>query len=209
MILFLATGLIFGQGVKFGVLFDPTVTWLHSDVNDVTPNKARLGFDLGMSADFLFTENYVFATGISLFNMGGTLKYVNGISSFHTKNGNVMIEGQGKVKYKIQYVKIPVSMKLKSHMIGRFTYSANLGFDPMVRVSAKANFNDEKNAQVNDEIKLLNLGWHFGGGAEYSLGEEFSFFFGLSFMNTFADMTKPSHDKITSSNFVFRLGVMF
>ena len=104
-------------------------------------------------------------------------------------------------------------------MIGRFTYSANLGFDPMMRVSAKANYSvfvperglfmDEKNINVNDEIKLLNLGWHFGGGAEYSLGEDFSFFFGLSFMNTFSDMTKPSHDKITSSNFVFRLGVMF
>jgi len=207
-ILFFVTGLVSGQGFKFGIMFDPTVTWLRSDVKDVTPEKAYLGFDLGMTADGYFSKNYAFSTGISLFNMGGTLKYINGISNFHTKDGNVQIEPGGNVKYRVQYVKIPVAMKFKTHMIGRFVYSANLGFDPMMRVSARADFNNEKSANVNDEIKFLNMGWHFGGGAHYSLGGEVALFVGLSYMSTFMDMTKPAHD-ITSNHFLFRFGIIF
>ena len=94
-------------------------------------------------------------------------------------------------------------------MIGRIIYSANLGFDPMIRVSASANINNEKGVHVNEEINFLNMGWHFGGGAQYSLGGELALFFGLSFMNTFVDMTKPMHDHISSYNLFFRLGVMF
>ena len=208
-VLLLAAGSVAGQGLKFGILFDPCVTWLRSDVKDVIPDQARLGFDFGLSTDFYFARNYAYATGISLFNTGGTLLYVNGVQNFRTRNGNVEIASGDRIKYKVQYVKIPVAMKFKTHMIGRFVYSARLGFDPMVRIAAKADFNDEKNINVNDEIKLLNLGWHFGVGAQYSLGGELSLFGGLSLMNTLADMTQPMHDKITSNTLFLRFGIMF
>ncbi|MDR1172174.1 MAG: PorT family protein [Bacteroidales bacterium] len=207
--LFLIAGQTFGQGVKLGVFFDPTITWLRSDVKDITRDKARLGFDFGMSADYYFSRNYAFATGISLFNMGGTLKYANGIEAFRTKDGNRKLDPGATVKYKIQYIKIPVALKFKTHMIGRMVYSANLGFDPMVRVAARANFGDEKNVTVNKETKLFNLGWHFSTGAQYSLGGEAALFGGLSFMNTFVDIAKPAHGKITSNNLIFRIGIVF
>ncbi len=208
IILCLAANLTFGQGLKFGVLFDPLVTWLRSDVSDVIRDKARMGFDLGMTADYFFAQNYAFATGVSLFNMGGTLKYSDGIM-LRTNDGNIPIEKDGKVKYKIQYIKIPLAIKFKTHMIGRVVYSANMGFDPMIRISTRASFNDVKNVKANQETKALNLGWHFGLGAQYSLGEEAAIFGGLSFMNTFVDITKPSHDRITSNNLMLRIGVMF
>lgn len=200
---------VFGQVFKFGVLVDPTITWLRSDVNEVTRAKARLGLDIGMSADYYFTANYAFSSGISLFNTGGTLQYVNGIANFHTKEGKITVAAGGKVKYKLQYVKIPAGIKFKTHLIGRMIYSANLGFDPMFRVSARAAINVRDNLKVNEEIKLLNLGWHFGVGSQYSLGQESSIFGGLSFMNIFTDMTKPSNHKITSGNLMLRIGMMF
>ena len=208
-ILLFTTGFVFGQGFKFGIMFDPAITWLRSDVKNVLPEKAYLGFDLGLTADGYFSKNYAFATGISLFNTGGTLKYVNGIEKFRTKDGNVQIKPGGNVKYRVQFVKIPVAMKFKTHTIGRFVYSANLGFDPMLRVSARADFNDENGTNVNDEIKFLNMGWHFGGGAHYSLGGEVALFFGLSYMSTFLDMTQPAHDMITTNHLFFRIGMMF
>ena len=207
-ILFLVTGSGFGQDLKFGIQFDPTITWLRSDVNDVTRDGVRLGFDLGMSVDYFFSQNYALATGVSLFNMGGTLKYDNGIS-LHTKDGAEIIEPDGTVKYKIQYVKIPVALKFKTVEIGRFTYSANMGFDPMIRVSTRVNCNDVKDVKANQETKLFNIGWHFGLGGQYSLGGETAIFVGLTFMNTFADITKPAHDKITSNNLMLRIGVVF
>ena len=214
VILFLATNSVFGQFFRFGILFDPTITWLRSDVKDVKRDKARIGFDIGMKADYYFSWNYAFSTGISLFNMGGTLQYINGIS-LNTSDEKINISPGGKVKYMVQYAKIPVAMKFKTSEIGRITYSADLGFDPMLRVSTRVNYWDNnekdvvKNVKANKETKMLNLGCHFGGGAQYSLGGDASIFVGLSFMNTFMDMTKPTHDKITSNNLVIRLGVMF
>ena len=212
IILFFATGSLSGQGFKFGILIDPTVTWLRSDVKDITRDKARLGIDVGMSVDYFFSENYAFTTGISIFNMGGTLKYDNGLT-LYTKGGNAAIAPGGKVKYKVSYIKIPAAMKFVTVEIGRITYSANLGLDPMIRVSTRVNYqtgdNDVKNVKANKETKLFNFGWHFGLGAQYSLGDETSIFGGLSFMNTFFDITKPQHDKITSNNLMLRIGVMF
>jgi len=209
IILFLASTSVFGQGVKFGIFFDPVVTWWKSDVSDVMVEKARLGFDFGMSADCYFSENYAFATGISLFNTGGTLKYLHNDLTLYTNDGKVEIASGSTVKYKIQYVKIPVALKFKTHRIGRFVYSTNLGFDPMVRVSTRVDFNGLENVTANKETNLFNLGWHFGAGAQYSLGGDVAVFGGLSFMNTFIDITRPAHDNITSNHLGFRIGIMF
>ena len=209
LILLLATSSAFGQFFKFGVQLDPTITWLRSDVSDVTREKARLGLDIGMSGEYYFARNYAFASGISLFSTGGTLRYVNGVDKFRTKEDNIKLEPDSKVKYKLQYVKIPAAIKFKTHLIGRMVYSVNLGFDPMFRVSARAAINGGDAVKVNKEISFLNLGWHFGVGAQYSLGQEASIFGGLSFMNIFTDMTKPSHDKITSENLMLKIGMMF
>ena len=214
VILFLATSSVFGQVFRFGILFDPTITWLRSDVKSVTRDKARIGLDIGMSADYYFSRNYAFSSGISFFNMGGTLKFAEG-KTLYTKDEKVDVVPGGKIKYMIQYFKIPAAMKFKTVEIGRITYSANLGFDPMLRVSTLVNYYDDneecvvKKVKANKETRFFNLGCHFGGGAQYSLGGDASIFAGLSFMNTFTDMTKQSRAKITSNNLVVRIGVMF
>ena len=211
VIFFFATGFVYGQyeqRFKFGILAAPTITWLRPDVKDIIRDKARMGLDIGMIADYYFSRNYAFSTGISLYNTGGTLIYTYKYN-LHTNDGTVTFEEGGKVKYKVMYVKIPAALKFKTHMIGRIIYSANLGFDPMLRVSTRADFNDERNVKLKDETRLLNMGWHFGGEAQYSLGGDASLFGGLSFMNTFMDMTQPTHGRITSNNLIFRIGIMF
>ena len=209
IVLFLNASIVFGQGAQFGILFDPAVIWLQSDDKNIIPDEPRLGFDIGMSADFYFAQNYAFATGLSLLNTGGTLKYMNG-TSWHTKeNDTIIINPREDVKYKLQYVKIPVGLKFKTHMIGRMVYSANLGFDIMVRASSRADFRDEKNANVNNAMNLFTLGWHFGIGTMYSLGGDAGIFFGLSYLDTFLDITQSEKYKITSKSLFLRIGMIF
>ena len=210
VVFFFAITSVFGQGLKFGVFFDPAFIKFKSDAKDVVADdKFSMGFDLGMSTDYYFSQNYAVATGISLLNTRGTLTYENGIKNFHTKDGNIEIEPGSKIKYNVQYVKIPLGLKFKTHKIGRMVYSANPGLDFITRASAKASFKDEKNASVNKEIKFFNMGWHFMLGASYSLGGEAAILGGLSFMNTFVDMTAPMHDKITSQNLFLCIGLIF
>jgi len=216
ILLFFASKPMYGQGFKFGVFFDPTVSWLQSDVKDVTPGSIRLGFDFGMSVDYFFAENYAFASGISIFNTGGTLKYVDRKDRFYLRDENevIFLSPNSDVKYNIQYVKIPVALKFKTHLIGRMVYSANLGFDVMFRTSSNADLTDtnkifHEKINANKEIKLLNLGWHFGGTASYHLGGDASIYGGLAYMDTFSDITTPSRDMITSKNLFFRIGILF
>jgi len=215
IILSLATEYAVGQGgLQFGVVFDPTVMWFNSDNSNVVPQKTHLGFNFGMSVDYYFANNYAIASGISLFNTKSTIKYADGIARFRTSNSIVSLEAGRSIEYRIQYVNIPLGLKLKTHRIGRYVYSANMGFNTMIRASAKADFIAEdvrkySKARVGKEVNFINMGWHFGGGASYSLGGAASVFGGISFMNTFLDMTASSRDKITSHNISFRIGVLF
>ena len=215
ILLFFASKSLFGQGYQLGVFFNPTITWLQSDVKDVVPEPGnfRLGFDFGMSLDYFFTENYAFASGLSMFNTGGKLKYDKGTFR-HRDNNTTVLLAESIVNYNIQYVKIPVALKFKTHLIGRIIYSANLGLDVMFRASSNADFidSDKENHEkinANKEINFFNLGWHFGGVASYHLGGDAFLYGGLTFMNTFTDITVPQHDMITSKNLVLRIGVMF
>jgi len=214
-LLFFAAKPVFGQeGFKFGVLLDPTIVWLKSDVDEVVSENPRLGFNFGMSLDYFFAQNYAFATGVSIFNTGGSLIYANGIDEFLIKGDTVAIAPGSMIKYNIQYVKIPLALKFKTHRIGRMVYSANMGFDLMARTTANGVFEDAgkvsyDKVNVNNEVKLFNMGWHFGGLIAYSLGGDAEIFFGASFLNTFLDITMPSRDMITSRNLVLRFGMFF
>ena len=146
ILLFIATNNLSGQGFKFGVFFNPTFSWLQSDDKEVVPGNSnvRMGFDFGMSLDYFFAENYAFASGISIFNTGGTLMYENG--TFHNRENEIInLYPNSDVKYNIQYVKIPIALKFKTHLIGRMVFSANLGFDMMFRASSNADFRDTQN----------------------------------------------------------------
>jgi len=206
---------IYGQEwFKFSVLFDPTIVWIQSDTENVIPDKPRLGFNFGMLVDYYFAYNYAFVTGISIFNTGGTLRYTDGITKFRIKDNYVTIAPDSNIKYNIQYIRIPFALKFKTHMIGRMVYSANMGLNPMMRTSANAVFEDENKdkynkVNVNDEVNLFNMGWHFGGGTSYSLGGDAAIFAEISFMNTFLDITATANDMITSKNLALRIGIVF
>jgi len=213
IILLCAAKYSIGQdGVKFGVMFDPTIMWFQSDSRTVVPQNSSMGFNLGMSLDYFFANNYAFATGISLFNTGCTLKYLNGIT-IRTKEEKVTIAAEEDVKYRIQYINLPAGLKFKTHRIGRYEYSANMGFNVMVRATAKGTFDVEdlkyEKVSVKEEVNFFNMGWHFGGKASYSLGGAAAIFAGVSYMHTFLDMTSAAGGKITSNNISIRLGVLF
>jgi opacity protein-like surface antigen len=65
------------------------------------------------------------------------------------------------------------------------------------------------NDNISDEINLFNMGYHFGAGAEYSLGGNTAVVFGITYSNGFSDITKNTNDKITTSSFAIRLGLLF
>ncbi|MDR2037070.1 MAG: PorT family protein [Bacteroidales bacterium] len=200
---------VFGQGVKFGILLEPTISWLRSDIPAVKREKARLGINIGLAVDYYFASNYAFASGISLFFTGGTLSYENGTTLKAKGDTDGTVSPGGNVLYKLQYLKIPLGLKLRTHQIGRFRYFADLGLDPMIKILARANYESFDNVGIGKSIKGMALGYHIGGGMKYSLGGDASLIFGLTYMNIFTDITSDSKDRISSNNLVIRFGVSF
>jgi hypothetical protein len=115
------------------------------------------------------------------------------------------------VDYKLQYVTIPLGLKLRTNQIGYFTYFVLLGFTNQFRTKAKGNSTDSNllnNDLINKEVKFYNLGYHFGLGAEYALGKDTGLTVGFVYNNGFLDITK-SHGHIKSRVLALQIGIMF
>jgi hypothetical protein len=169
-------------------------------------------------ADFHFAKNYAFSSGIALFTTGGTLRY-HSETELKTASSTFVLQSNSDVLYKLQYVTVPVGLKMSTPVIGRFRYYADLGFDPMIRVRAKSDFSFydfatsahsiHKDVNVKPNIRLFALGYHLGGGLCYPIGGDAAIVGGFTFMNLFTGITKDHSSKITSNHILLRIGMFF
>jgi hypothetical protein len=201
-----------GQNFRFGVNLDPVISWFSPDSKPIEKDGAKLGFNGGLILETNFQKNYIFATGINLTYMGGNLLYEDS-TNIHTEEGEtVSISANTTVEYSLQYISIPLSLKMKSNQIGYINYYAQLGLTPQFNIKARAKSEgavlDRDN--VMDEINLFNLSYFIGGGIEYSLGGTTALNIGIFFNNGFIDLLDKNKDYKAAMNFVnLRLGVMF
>lgn len=196
--------------VRFGVVAHPQYTWMASETADVTNLSGKIGFNGGLILENYFAENYAIMSGISISVEGGKLSYEDTLQ-YIVNDARVPILPETKLDYSLQYVQIPLGLKLKSNEIGYTTFFANLGFTAGINIKARLK-DSEKHIQdenISEEIKLFNLGYHFGGGIEYSLGGNTSVLAGVTFVNGFVDITGRNEDKVTMKNISLRLGILF
>jgi hypothetical protein len=200
------------QKLRFSVFANPCINWLSSDVKTIKGDGAAFGFDAGLTMDKFFASNYAFSTGVSIGSLGGNLRYGNS-TSFRTPLGDTAIPAGSSVKFKLQYITIPLGLKFKTNEIGYFTYFAHLGFTLQANIKATGTTSGSvhvlDNDNIGEEINFLNLGYHIGAGTEYSLGGNTALIIGITYTNGFIDITQNSDDKITTSSFAIRLGVLF
>jgi hypothetical protein len=199
---------------KFGVHADPMITWFGSD-NSVVVNKgSRPGFNFGLSVYRYFGPNYSFSTGINLISAGGRLITDQKIT-FYLSHGGVPVDSAASIVYKIQYLSIPLGLKLQTNQIGYYTFFTDLGLDPKVVVGGKADIPSIPIKSENDieELRMFNLSYHIMAGVEYGVGGSTAVVLGIGFDNNFLDITKDKStqptDKITHKLLSFRLGVNF
>ncbi len=209
-ILCLLTVLTSGQGVKFGVFVDPQFAWLSSDTRDVSGDGMIVGVNGGLAIDKYFQKNYAIQTGISLGNQGGKVNFANEslISVFDETD---TLPAGTTVTYRLNYITVPLGLKLKSNEIGYFSYFAQLGFTNQFNIKARASSSDESldKSNISDEINLYNVAYYFGAGAEYGVSKDTAILFGIFYNNGFIDVTSNSNAKIFSRVLSIRIGVMF
>ncbi len=200
----------FSQDTRFTVFVDPKLSWMSSDLKAVENNGSKLGVNIGLNMDNFFAQNYAFMTGISIDNTGGNLVFDDD-KPLQTNGGNDTVPAGNSIAYKLQYINIPLGLKLKTNEIGYLTFFTHLGINGGINIKATAEVNDFEldNENISDEIRLFNLGYFIGAGVEYSIGGNSAVVLGLTYTNGFIDITDDSDSKVTLSNFAIRIGILF
>lgn len=218
--------------VRFGFQVSPVFSWMTTDDNRINPSGTNLGLKLGMVGEFYFRENYAVSTGIGFgFNHGGTLQYDFG-GSYWTRSGlgsalDTLPAGTN-LKYNIQYVEIPLGLKLRTREFGYLRYfvepGITLGFKSQARgtIQGRGIGDEAEKINIRKEVNGLNLSWGLGAGVEYSLSENTSLVGGLGFQIGFTDATddngvvfddrrgnREEDSKGKINGIIIRLGVMF
>ncbi|MBN2214905.1 MAG: PorT family protein [Bacteroidales bacterium] len=207
---FIAISFVAGsQGVQLGVCLNPHFAWFSENTSVMKSNGTRIGVEGGLVVENYFTKNYAFVTGIRLGTFGGKMEYNDSIP-FETNDAKkYVLEGE-EVKYKMQYISVPIALKLKTNQIGYMSYFAQLGFTGQVNIGAKAD-NPPRidNDGAGPEIGLFSVSYHFGGGVEYEIGGSTAIVAGIVYNNGFLDILTEQDGRESLSYLSINLGVIF
>jgi opacity protein-like surface antigen len=205
-----STASLFSQNAKFGVYVDPQLVWLSPDSREVVSDGVKMGISGGLMIDSYFQKNYAIHTGIAIGTQGGKVRF--GIPTYFTSYDETDSLPSGTtVDYSLNYITIPLGLKLKTNQIGYFSYYARIGFTNQFNIKAKATSSEgtlDKN-NINEEIFFYNLAYHFGIGIEYNISQDTAIDFGITYHNGFIDLTNDKAFKIYSRMVALRLGVIF
>ncbi|NNE29761.1 MAG: outer membrane beta-barrel protein [Saprospiraceae bacterium] len=223
---------------RFGFQVSPSFGWMSTNSPDITGNGTNLGLKLGLIGEKYFRENYAFTFGLGFgFNEGGTLKY-NGEGEVWPEvevpaDFRTIITGTN-LKNSLQYIEIPVGLKLRTQEFGYFRFFADIPVITLgILTQAKGDIsgpyeNPPEGLDIRKGINFLTYSWGVGGGTEYTIGDNIALLAGIQFQTSFLDVTKdegttfcptdnfdcalnpPKEDSNGKNNMItLKLGVLF
>lgn len=185
--------------IRFGPEISPQVSWLFTNDNQINSEGNNMGLKLGLMGEYYFTENYAITGGLGLsFNPGGTLQHDIGgnllaRSDFSQESLNDLAD-DAEIQYKMQFVELPIGLKMKTRQFGYISYYAHLpvftlGVLTRSRGDIMASNVSSTNENISPDTRFFNISWGFGGGAEYNVSPETSLVFGLYYHQSIIDVT--------------------
>ena len=205
------------QYLKLGIHFDPLLSWFTTRSYDVRNDGPVPGFSFGLTYNSYFGSNYSFSSGIKIINAGGRL-ICNEPTSFEIRNFDreiVIVDAYDPVIYRVNYISVPLGVKLETDQFGYGKVFADLGFDPKILVLGTAAIPslNIRSDNAMAELRKINLGWHITAGVEYPLAASNSLVMGIGFENNFLDATRDignqPWDLVSHKILSFRIGLVF
>lgn len=203
---------LFSQDSKkfhFGLGVTPSMAWLKAGTNELKGDGAKIGFNYGLITEFGFTENYAFATGISVDHKGGKLRSKE--ESIFILNDDT-VTAIANYDYSIRYVEIPATLKMKTNQIGYIRYYGQFGVAPGFLIGAKGTEEFDDQLGLNDEdaknrINNFNISLVIGLGIEYNLSGNTNLLFGVVYKNGFSDVINDVEGIITGKAVANTIGL--
>jgi opacity protein-like surface antigen len=213
LILVLANQTLNGQSkIRFNVHLDPQFAWLSSSDRDkINPEGSIFHMQAGIQMDHFFAENYAFILGFGINNLGGNLLYSDS-TDYGSEDYPILIEPGQKIKMNLQYLDIPLGLKLKTEELGYATFFLQVGFNPMFSINRHISTEDgtyDKKSLPKESITMFNLGYHVGAGVEYRLGGNTAAIAGVRWTSGLTNVTEQDGANINVNAISIHLGILF
>jgi len=195
-------------GFRLGLTATPTFGWIKPEQGKT--DGVALGFSYGLIGDFNFAPNYSFATALTITSINGKSTEVN--AQPYYAGGS--IPKAYDLKYKLQYVDLPLTVKLKTIKADGKRWYGQFGLSNSFNISAKQDAVTDgsvvgDNLNVSDNIKLYRAGLIIGGGGEFDVSGNTSIVAGLTFNNGFTNIVTDKNRNVKNHYLALNFGVFF
>lgn len=190
----------------FGLKVAPTLAWMKANTKELKNGGMRPGFSYGLITEFGFTKNYAFGTGIDITYRGGKVTGDYSQDSIMYNYDNI---------YKFQFIEIPLTLKMKTNMIGPMTYFGQIGVAPGYAIKTKGDIESTlktidtayneiatavDNEDVKDVVNKIMISMVISAGAEYNLGGSTNLLVAITFNNGFTNLLKDATGELVAKN---------
>mgnify|MGYP003576620141 CR=1 FL=1 len=205
----------YGRKVRFGFKIDPVFSnSLRPAENDIERTGSGFGVNYGLMTDVMFKDGRgAFATGLEVAHASSELTYNTPDRGLY--RGDAAGADQN-YKLKLQYLQIPLSVKLRTNEMNNFRFWGQFGtyMGALLRSRLEYSYGSASGDNVNTmkNTNKVNMGLLIGAGGEYKLAEKTDLFFGLGLENGFTDITRNKDwddGKVGLNRWAIRLGVFF
>lgn len=214
---------ITSEGVRFGIKLAPNLGFVVPESDGLDGNGSGFGYSFGLLTEFPIGSagNYRFATGLFLNNITGKWKY--DFSYQDAINGPILIK-ELDTDAKLQYVELPLTIKLMTNEIGYMRYYGQIGFGNAFNIRAKTDevvavydqsgayvikFEENKNEDIQDQIAIYKASLIVGAGLEYNFSGNTSLLVGITYNNGFTNILSEGDAKAKAHYLELTTGVFF
>ncbi len=220
--IFIASGISFAQekAFVFGFNLSPNIGWFKSDTKGFTSDGVSPGVSWGFITEFHLLENYAISTGFNVSYIHGQMNF-----QYNYNIDQVNYPGQLTRKYKLQYLEIPLALKMKTNELGKIRIYGLIGLGTSFLIRGKADdkftkdiggtFNEDK-VNIYDDVVFLRESLIIGAGVETAIAENVSLITGVKFDNGFLNIMQESkryleedEPKVINNFIELTIGVLF
>ena len=213
---------------RFGFRVSPNISWVKSLSEEIVPKGLGLGFSYGLMGDIRIRDNYALATEITITSLASKLGHTDTLVYF-TQGVNQRYTGV-EFAYRLQYLQLPVSLRLRTNEIGKFFWWGQFGIAPGVLLSnglrtvsdpeyisgtyapnaTERDFNGDNGRGVfKDNVSFIRIPMLLGFGIEHRMNGNTMLNVGLRFDNGVTDFLRDKKARARNNFMALQVGIFF
>ncbi len=203
---------------KISAFLGSTVTRVASQDKFINGNGVNLGLQIGLKGEKYFgsSDNYAYTLGLQFsMNQGGVLNHRAGGNYLPNselrpalKSGDMPLPPGVDIRYRLNFIEFPISLKLYTQFIKDWKYYAelpilSLGFRVRSSADITASGISEQKVLINKDMRWLFSQLGLGVGAQREILSGNAIYWGLYYHQSLLDLKRKNGWKFIDETRVF------